>query len=167
MKQFARIRDNIVSTIASPTGLGNTLWQKQNNNTIRPIAFASRYLNDAEKNYSVGELELLALVYGLEKFLYYLYGKLVHLYTDHQALEPLNKRNRSDRQYSGRLTSWLDRLDYFDFSMKHTAGKSLALMDYLSRHPTEESTTEEVKDEEYVINILSKLFKLNQKMVNC
>ena len=36
-------------------------------------------------------------------------------------------------------------------------------MDYLSRHPTEEATTQEYHDEENVINILSKLFKLNQK----
>ena len=36
-------------------------------------------------------------------------------------------------------------------------------MDYLSRHPTEEATTEEIHDEENVINILSELFILNQK----
>ena len=43
---------------------------------------------DAEKIYSIGELELLAVVWELEKFRFYLYGKVIHLYTDHQASEP-------------------------------------------------------------------------------
>ena len=47
--------------------------------------------------------------------------------------------------------------------MKHPAGKNLALTDYLSRHPTEEAPTEEVHDDEKVINILSELFELYHK----
>ena len=42
-------------------------------------------------------------------------------------------------------------------------GKYLELTYYLSRHPTEESISEEIHGEEYVINILSKFFKLNHK----
>ena len=121
---FARGRANIVSTDASRTGLGITLWQKQNDDSNRPIAIASRYLNDVEINYSVGELELLAVVWGLKKVQFHLYGKVVHLYTDHQALEPLTKRNQAYRQYTAPLTRWLDKLADFDVSMKHTAGKN-------------------------------------------
>ena len=62
---FARDQDNIVTTDESRTGLENTFWQRQNDNTNPPVAFASRYLNDAEKNYSIGELELLAVAGGL------------------------------------------------------------------------------------------------------
>ena len=54
-------KENIVTTDACGTGLGIALWQKQSNGDRKPIAFASRYLNDAEKK-SVGELELLAVV---------------------------------------------------------------------------------------------------------
>ena len=46
------------------------------------------------KKYSIGEVELLALVWGLEKFRFYLYGKNGLLYTDHQALEILIRRDR-------------------------------------------------------------------------
>ena len=148
-----------MSTDASRTGLGIALWEKQNDDANRPIAFASRYLNDAEKDYSIGERELLAVVWRLEKVRFYIYGKVVHLYTDHQALAPLIKRNQAYRRYSARLTRWVDRLAHFDISIKHTAGKSLVLTDYLSSHPTEEATTEETHDQEYVINILSELFK--------
>ena len=82
----------IVTTDASTTGLGIILWQKQNNGNTKLIAFGSRYLNDTEKKYSIGELELLAVVSGLETFRFYLYGKKVYLYSDHQALEPLIKK---------------------------------------------------------------------------
>ena len=93
LAHYAKDRENIVTTDASKTLLGITLWQKQSDGEIKPIAFGSRYLNDSEKNYSIGELELIAVVWGLEKFRFYLYGKKVFLYTDHQALEPLIKRN--------------------------------------------------------------------------
>ena len=103
----AKDRNNIVSTDASRSGLGIILEQKQNDDTIRPIAFAIRYLNDAQKNYSIKELKLLAVVWELEKFRLYLYSKVVHLYTDDRALKPLIKRNPAYRQYNAQLTRWL------------------------------------------------------------
>ena len=153
----------MVTTDASKTGLGITLWQKQDDGELKPIAFGSRYLNNTEKNYSIGELELLAVVWGLEKFRFYLYGKKVHLYTDHQALEPLIKRNRSNHQYSARLTRWLDRLAHFDIAVQHIAGRNMKFTDYLSRNPVGGAPTEDKDDEEYVINILTEHAELNAK----
>ena len=159
----AKDKDNIVSTDASKTGLGITLWQKQADGELKPIAFGSRLLIDSEKNYSIGELELLAVVWGLEKFRFYLYGKKVFLYTDHQTLEPLIKRNRCNKQYSARLTRWLDRLAHFDISIQHIAGSNLKFTDYLSRNPVEGATTENTYDEQYVINTLTDQAELNLK----
>ena len=65
---FVSDQDNIVKTDASRTGLGITLRQKQSDNTIRRIAFASIYLNDTEKSYLVGELDLLGNVRGTDKY---------------------------------------------------------------------------------------------------
>ena len=76
------------------------------------------------------------------------------LYTDHQALEPLIKRNRCNKQYSARLTRWLDRLAHFDISIQHIAGSNLKFTDFLSRNPVEGAATENVYDEQYVINII-------------
>ena len=70
--ECARDRDSIVTTDNSRIGLGIPLWRKQNDITIRPIAFANRCLNYAEKNCSIGELEVLAVVWGLENFRFYL-----------------------------------------------------------------------------------------------
>ena len=97
LAHYKKDKDNIVTTDASKTGLGITLWQKQADGELKPIAFSSRFLNDSETKYSIGELELLAVVWGLEQFRFYSYGKKVFLYTDHQALEPLIKQNRCNK----------------------------------------------------------------------
>ena len=86
LAHYAKARENIVTTNPSKTGLRITLWQKQSDRVNKPIAFGSRYLRNSEKNYSMEELELLAVVWGLEKFRFYIYGKKV-LNTNHQALE--------------------------------------------------------------------------------
>ena len=152
-----------MTTDASTTGLGIILWQKQDDGNTKPIAYGSRYLNETEKKYSIGELELLAVVWGLVKFRFYLYGKKVYLYTDNQALEPLIKRNRCNKQYSARLTRWFDRLTHFDISIQHIAGSNLKFTDYLSRNPVGGATPEENYEEEYVINKLTEHAKLNLK----
>ena len=79
LAHYAKDKDNIVTTDASTTGLRITLWQKEDDGNTKPIAFGSRYLNDTEKKFFIGELELLAVVWGLEKFRFYLYGKKVYL----------------------------------------------------------------------------------------
>ena len=164
LAHYSKDRENIVSTDASQAGLAITLWQKQSDGKIKPIAFGSRYLNDSEKNYSIGELEFLAGVWGLENFRFCLHGKKVFLYTDHQALEPLIKRNRCNRQYSARLTRWLDRLAHFDIAIQHIAGSNLKFTDFLSRNLVKKkATTEDVYDEQHVINILSEQAELNGK----
>ena len=85
---------NVITTDASTKGLRATLWQEQPNVTLKPIGFASCFLSDTEENYAINELELLTVVWGLEHFCLYIYGKPNKLLTDHQALEPLIKRNR-------------------------------------------------------------------------
>ena len=154
---------NIRTTDASAKGLGTTLWQEQPYGTIKPISFASRFLSDTEKKYAINELELLAVIWGLEHFRLYIYGKPIKLLMDHQALEPLIKRNRSNKTYSARITKWLDRLAHFTINVNHFAGKHLALTDYLSRNASTPPQTEKAYDEEYVINIIMPYYKFISK----
>ena len=91
---YSKDKYNIVTTDASKNGLGKILWQKQVDGEMKPIAFGSWFLNDSEKNDTIRELELLAVVWELEKFRSCLDGKKLFFYTDHQALEPLIKPNR-------------------------------------------------------------------------
>ena len=88
----------------------------------------------------------------MEHFRLYVCGKPIELLTDHQALKPLTKRNRSNKTYSARLTRWLDRLAHFDINIKHIAGKHLKLTDYLSRNPISKLEPIEKCDEDHVIN---------------
>ena len=154
---------NVITTDASTKGLGATLWQEQPDGRLKPIGFASRFLSDTEKKYAINELELLAVVWGLEHFRLYIYGRPIKLLTDYQALEPLIKRNRSNKTYSARLTRWLDRLAHFTINVNHIAGKHLALTDYLSRNPSAPPQTDDVYDEEYVINNILPHYKFISK----
>ena len=84
-KHFNINNETRVKCDASKEGLGACLEQKENNNW-HPIAYASRFLNKNKQRYSKNELELLAVVWSLEHFKYYLYGSHFTLRTDHQAL---------------------------------------------------------------------------------
>ena len=85
------------------------------------------------------------------------------LYTDHQTLEPLIKRNRCNKQNSARITRWLDRLAHFDISIQHIAGSNLKFTVFLSRKPVGDATTKNMYNEQYVINILTEQAELNLK----
>jgi len=54
-----------------------------------PIAFASKNLSKAEKNYSMTKREGLAMVYMLQKFRHYLLGRYFKVYIDHSATKYL------------------------------------------------------------------------------
>ena len=69
----------------------------------------------------------------MELFRYYVYGKRVNLLTEH-ALELCLKRNNANKQYSARLTRWLNRLNHFDVNAQNTAGENITLTEYLGRH---------------------------------
>ena len=75
----------ILDVDASDVGIGGIIHQVQNGRE-RVIAYASRALNKAEKNYCITEKELLAVRYFVEYFRQYLLGRRFTVRTDHQAL---------------------------------------------------------------------------------
>ena len=121
---------------ASKAGLGAVL-QQQDEIGWRPIHFASRFLTPLEENYSINELELLAVVWAIEHFKNYLYGIKFQVVSDHKALATVLKGNKGNKTYSNRLTRWVDRLLPFDFDIFHAPGRTIGIADYLSRHPSQ------------------------------
>lgn len=77
--------ETFVTTDASVVGLGAELLQRQEDGTIRPVAFASRTLLSTERKYSIGELEALACILACAKWDRYLMGKPFVLITDHKS----------------------------------------------------------------------------------
>lgn len=66
---------------ASIKGLGASLQQND-----KPVAFASKSISDAKKRYACIERELLAIVFGIQRFHTYLYGRPFKVLTDHKSL---------------------------------------------------------------------------------
>jgi len=80
-------RDFLLETDASHQGLGAVLSQVQPDGRSHPIAYASRGLTPAEKNYGITDLETFAVVWSISHFHYYLYGHKVTVYIDHSAVK--------------------------------------------------------------------------------
>ena len=76
---------------ASGVALSVLLGQIRNK-ILHPIYYASKDLNESQKNYSVTEQELLAVVFAYEKFRSYLLGTGVIVHTDHSASRYLTLR---------------------------------------------------------------------------
>ena len=83
---------------ASRNALGAVLEQKQDDRSVKPIAFASRTLQTHERNYGVTEMEALGVVWAVQQFRHYLYGHRCTDFTDHEALRSLlNTPHPSDK----------------------------------------------------------------------
>src|SRR5262249_30157109 len=81
----------VVKADASDIAIGGVICQKQRNGAVLPIAYASRMLSKAERNYTITEKEALAVIWLLESHRPYLYGTDVVIETDHQALKWLEQ----------------------------------------------------------------------------
>ena len=91
----------------------------------------SRALTNIESRYSNIKRECLAVVFGMEKFEHYLYGRKVIAETDHSPLEQIFRKNIAEAP--ARLQRLLLRCMKFDITVKYKAGKSIPVADALSR----------------------------------
>lgn len=125
-------KELLLENDASDYGLGSALMQEG-----KPIAFASRSLSSSEINYAQIEKEMLAIVYGLEKFHHYVYGRDVIIYTDHKPLVSINQKALS--KAPKRLQSLMLRIQDYTFKIVYKQGKSIPVADALSRAPVDDS----------------------------
>ncbi|GFT01201.1 retrovirus-related Pol polyprotein from transposon opus [Trichonephila clavipes] len=113
-------------TDASGVGIGAVFNQNH-----RPIAFASRTLNKAERTYTVTDSECLAVIWALNKFKTYFGSLPVKVITDHAASTKLiNGKNLSSR-----MIRWALKLSEFNIEWEHLPGVQNVGADVLSRNP--------------------------------
>ena len=121
-------KEFILRTDASDSGLGAVLLQNHEDRVF-PIAFASKKLSGAPKSYATVEKECMAIVWGVEKFQSYLYGREFTLQTDHQPLTYLNTAKLSN----SRLMRWALKLQPLRFRIESIPRTQNVGADYLSR----------------------------------
>ena len=92
------------------------------------IAYASRKLSDSERRYATVEQEMLAVVFGLQKFRNIIYGCVVNVYTDHRPLVWLNSIVKN----SSRLARWALLLQDYNITMTYVKGEE-QIADCLTR----------------------------------
>ncbi|KAL8598384.1 hypothetical protein ACOMHN_032661 [Nucella lapillus] len=131
-------QEYVLRTDASDKGIGAVLLQERDGD-LRPVAYSSKKLNNAEQNYSTIEKECLGVVWAIKKFEPYLYGSHFILETDHRPLEYL-KRAKTD---NGRLMRWALQLQQHTFTLRVIPGVENIGADYMSR--TEEASVKEKK----------------------
>lgn len=120
---------------ASMLGVGGVLFQIKEGDE-HPIAYMSRKLNPAQRNYSVTELECLAAIFCIREFRCYIEGMRFTVITDHAALKWLMEK----KDLAGRLARWSLELQSFNFTIEHRKGAANIVPDALSRAAVEETS---------------------------
>lgn len=126
----------------------------------RPIQYFSRTLGPAQSNYSVIEKELLAIVWAIENFGHYLYGREFLIITDHKPLIFLF----GTKNINSRLHRWKLTLMEYQFKIFHRNGAQNVVADALSRI-REDNTKAIDKHIESLEEILEKSNVCNVKLM--
>ena len=121
---------------ASPYGLGVVLSHVWLSGLERPVAFASRALTKFEQNYSQIDKEALAIVWGVQKFHNYVFGRCFTIVTDHEPLTSIfHPKKGIPVMTAARLQRYALFLSGHSYSIEYRSTAKHTNADSLSRLP--------------------------------
>ena len=112
-----------VEADTSEYATGGVLSMKCKDEKWRPVAFISKSLNKAERNYKIHDRDILAIIRCLEEWRHLLEGAQgrFEIWSDHKNLEYF----MSNQKLNKRQAQWALYLSRFDFHLKHIPGSSM------------------------------------------
>ena len=119
-----------LQTDASDVGISGILYQIDSEENLRIVSFTSHVLSKYEVRYTTTEKELLAIIYSVLKFRYYLIEAEFNIVTDHKALTFL----LSSPFHNACLMRWMLALQEYRFDIRHCKGADNIVADIFSRH---------------------------------
>jgi transposase InsO family protein len=124
-------KQKMIETDSSTYASGGVLNQLEDDGKWHPVAFLSKGLTPAERNYTIGEQELLAIIKCLKTWRHLLEGTNhpITVWTDHKNLEAF----KSPQNLNPRQARWSSYLTRFELKLVHRPGRSSGKPDALSR----------------------------------
>ena len=145
-----------IHTDASDRQLGSVIAQDG-----KPLAFYSRKLSSAQRNYTTTEQELLSIVETLKEFRNILLGQKITVYTDHKNLV-----HESELKSSQRVMRWRLLLEEYGPEILYIKGHKNVVADALSRLPKQGDIVDDVDAVLPFVPVEPTVFPVNLKTIH-